>query len=222
MQAKPYLKETYFNTALSYETHEYPFSLPAIRGLKSLTFHADITFLVGENGMGKTTLLEALALAYGCTSEAFPVLGSASVLHRHLRIGEGYLKPDGTHYHNPESHFRQKAIGATHRSTGEAFMQLITQDLTGNGLYFFDEPEAGLSPSRQLNALIALHKLVQKGSQLIIATQSPFLLAYPNAKIYKLDNEGIREVWYHNTEHYRTGLEFLKYPEEMLRTILRR
>lgn len=221
MNAKPYLKEVHYNTDLPQETHAYPFSAPAIRSLKSLSFHADVTCFVGENGMGKSTLLEALALAYGCTPEAFPILERASSLHRYLRIGKNHLRPDEIFFHSPESHYRQKADGSTHQSAGEAFMQLVTRRLSGNGLYFFDEPEAGLSPSRQLNALIALHKLVQKGSQVIMATQSPFLLAYPNAKIYKMDGDGIREIWYHNTDHYRTGLEFLKYPEEMLRVVLK-
>eukprot|EP01034_Spumella_vulgaris_P008800 gene8800-11187_t len=94
MQAKPYLKEVYRNTDLPYEAHEYPFSLSAVQTLKSLTFHADITFLVGENGMGKTTLLEALAIAYGCSAETFPALSQASALHPHLNIGKNYLRPD--------------------------------------------------------------------------------------------------------------------------------
>lgn len=221
MTAKPYLKEAYFNTDLPHDSTEYPFSVPAIRHLKSLTFSADVTCFTGENGMGKSTLLEALALAYGCKPETFPVLEQASALHRHLQIGENYRRPDEVFFLNPESHYRQKSAGLTRHSTGEAFMQLVTGRLNGQGLYFFDEPEAGLSPPRQLNALIALHKLVKNGSQVIMATQSPFLLAYPKAKIYRLAPDGIREVWYHNTEHYRTGLEFLKYPEEMLRVILK-
>ena len=209
----PYLKEIAFDSDLPFDEHQFPFSVPAVRKLKSLSFSA-VTFLVGENGMGKSILLEAIA----ANLNIIPKEKSHSVLHQHIRSGRTYIKPDETHY-LPDPFV--SAGNTPQRQHGEAFMTLLTQKLQGNGLYFFDEPESSLSPSRQLNALIAMHKLVKNNSQLVIATQSPIFLAYPKAKIYKLDSEGIKEIWYDNTDHHRIMKETMNYPDEMLRVLLK-
>ena len=102
------------------------------------------------------------------------------------------------------------------RSHGEAFIALLTNKLRGKGLYLLDEPEAALSPNRQLAALSAIHQLVQNESQFIIATHSPILLSYPNAKILQFDQSGIYEVVYEDTEHYVVTKDFLNhYPKRL-------
>jgi len=209
----PFLKEIALDCDLPFDEQTFPFSIPAIRKLKSLTFSA-VTFFVGENGTGKSTLLEAI----GAKLAIIRSEETHSVLHQYIRSGRTYIKPDETHY-LPDAFV--SARNNLRRQHGEPLMGLLTQKLSGNGLYLFDEPETSLSPSRQLNALIAMHKLVKRNSQLIIATQSPIFLAYPKAKIYKLDSEGIREIWYDNTDHHRIMKETMNYPDEMLRVLLK-
>ncbi len=102
------------------------------------------------------------------------------------------------------------------RSHGEAFMALLVDKFAGDGLYLLDEPEAALSPNRQLAALSAIHHLVQDTSQFIIATHSPILLSYPNARIYQFDGTGISEVAFEDTEHYAVTRDFLNnYPRRL-------
>lgn len=106
------------------------------------------------------------------------------------------------------------------RSHGEAFFTLLTQRLRGDGLYLFDEPEAALSPQRQLAVLVRMHALARQGSQFIIATHSPLLLAYPHALIYQCDEEGLRAVRYEETDAYRITKAFLRGPEKMIEDLL--
>lgn len=208
-----YIKEIAIQSELPIDKNVYPFSIPAIQQLQSLTF-SEVTFFVGENGMGKSVLLEAIAANMDLITEE----QAHSNLHKYIRVGKTYIKPDETYYLPDPFISARTHVQRTH---GEAFMTLITQKLQGNGLYLFDEPESSLSPSRQLNALIALHKLVKNNSQIIMATHSPILLAYPKAKIYKLGKAGIKEIWYDNTDNHRIMKETMNYPDEMLRTILR-
>ena len=95
------------------------------------------------------------------------------------------------------------------QSHGEAFLSLLVERLSGNGLYLMDEPEAALSPQRQLTFLAALHELVLRGGQFIIATHSPIILAYPDAAILHFSDVGIRPIAYHDTEHYKVTRAFL-------------
>ena len=101
-------------------------------------------------------------------------------------------------------------------------MNLMTARLGGNGLYLLDEPEATLSPQRQLSFLAALHDLVQRGSQFIIATHSPMLMAFPGAEVYELSETGIRSVDYRMTEHVQLTRRFLENPGPMLRELLKK
>jgi predicted ATPase len=102
------------------------------------------------------------------------------------------------------------------RSHGESFMDILVHKLRGNGIYLMDEPEAALSPSRQLAALTAIHQLVDEGSQFIIATHSPILLSYPNAKIILFDGTGINNVAFEDTEHFAVTRDFLNnYPRRL-------
>ena len=106
------------------------------------------------------------------------------------------------------------------QSHGESFLALVQNRFGGHGLYLLDEPEAALSPSRLLTLLGEMHQLVRSDSQLIIATHSPILMAYPDARIYELNREGIRMTAYKETEHYQLTKQFLDAPERMLRYLL--
>ena len=117
-----------------------------------------------------------------------------------------------------ESGYGGKSLHA--QSHGEAFLALLTNRLQGDGLYLFDEPEAALSPQRQLAVLTLLHRLVYHRSQLIIATHSPILLAYPHARIYEFGERGIREITYSETEQYQVTRDFLSNHERMIELLL--
>lgn len=218
----------------------YPFHLPAVRGLRRLELHPQVTFLVGENGSGKSTLLEAIAVAWGFNAEGgsrnfrFGTRESHSDLHRRfLRLERGYRRPQDGWFLRAESFFNvateieRLGVGKSYggaslheQSHGESFFTLFTERFGGGGLYLLDEPEAALSPSRQMSALVRMHELVRMESQFIVATHSPILLAYPGARILLLDGDGIRPVEYTETEHYVLTREFLNAPERMLRTLL--
>lgn len=216
----------------------YPFTIAAIAGLGSLDFHADVTFFVGENGTGKSTLLESIAVAMGLNAEGgnrntqFATKASHSVLSDYLKTVKGYKKPKDSYFLRAESFYnlasymeedgRDMYLGSYggtslhQQSHGESFMATLLNKFRGHGLYLMDEPEAALSPSRQLAALAAIDKLVQAKSQFIIATHSPILLAYPNAKIYQFSAQGITPIAYQDTEHYQVTKAFLNQPEKML------
>ncbi len=239
LRGKPYLQQISLNRDKVPSFDAYPFSIPAIKNLDTLTFHPDITFLVGENGSGKSTLMEAIALGLDFSPEGGTKnfqLSSAndlSPLHEYLRISRSYLKPTDHYFLRAESFYNVatymdeigylggyggKSLHAL--SHGEAFMALLTIKLRGDGLYIFDEPEAALSPNRQLQALRAIYDLVKDGSQFIIATHSPILLSYPGAKIVQLDPNGLSEVKYEDTEHYSVTKMFLNNHKGMLHHLL--
>ena len=218
---------------------EYPFSVPAIRHLGRMEFHPAVTFFIGENGSGKSTLLEAIALKLGFNAEGgsknfnFATRETHSHLHEFIRIERGTGHATDNFFLRAESFYNlaseidnldvqygygKKSLHA--QSHGEAFLSLLTNRLQGDGIYLFDEPEAALSPQRQLSVLTLLHRLVYHQSQIIIATHSPILLAYPNARIYQFTPEGITEVKYTDTEHYHVTRDFLNRHERMLEILL--
>ena len=237
LSKKPYLQSAALRPDAVVDLDRYPFTIPAIRDFVHVDFHRDVTFFVGENGSGKSTMLEALAVALGFGKDggtrnvriALPS-DEESGLHAHLRLSKSYKKPEDSYFLRAESFFNVatymdgmpeylagyggKSLHA--QSHGEAFMATLINKLRGKGLYLLDEPEAALSPSRQLAALSVIHQLVQDDSQLIIATHSPILLAYPNAKILMFTGGGIHEVAYEDTEHYAVTRDFLNhYPRRL-------
>lgn len=233
--AKPYLQNLYLKPNAGADLKSYPFNIPAVMQLEQIRFHADVTFFVGENGAGKSTVLEAIALALGYSPEGgtrnvqLETTRSVSDLHESLGLAQSYKKPRDGYFLRAETFFNLatymdqtgylggyggKSLHA--RSHGEAFLTLLTDKFQGHGLYLLDEPEAALSPNRQLAALAAIHELVQMESQFIIATHSPILLAYPNARIIQFDTNGVREVAYEETDHYFVTRDFLNHYKRRL------
>jgi len=241
MQARPYLKKISLKENMTPNWDEYPFNIPAIQNLNTLEFHPDVTFLVGENGAGKSTLIEAIALAMGFSSEGgtrnfnLATADTISPLHKYLKIVKSYATPKDYYFLRAESFYNVAtymaqtggAVSAGYgakelheRSHGEAFMAALSIKLKGRGFYIFDEPEAALSPTRQMAAISAIHQLVKNESQFITATHSPILLAYPRAKILYLDDSGISEIAYEDTEHYSITKSFLNNYKKLLHTLL--
>jgi len=203
----------------------YPFCLPAVRHLGRLQFDPAVTFIVGENGSGKSTLLEGLAVALGFNAEGgsknfnFGTRDSHSSLHEYLRVARGVRKPRDGYFLRAESYFNVATeierldqggggppiidsyggVSLHEQSHGESFLALLEKRFGGKGLYILDEPEAALSPQRQLRALKRIHQLVQEGSQFVIATHSPILMAYPEASIFVCRPDGIRQCAYEDT-----------------------
>lgn len=238
---EPYLIEARLQRDLVPSFDEYPFSLPVIRDLESLPFHPAVTFLVGENGAGKSTLLEAIAVACGFNAEGgsrnfnFATRASHSRLHEYLRMIRSVRNPRDGYFLRAESLFNVASvieglgpqIAASYgdrslheQSHGESFMAVMTNRFRGDGLYFMDEPEAALSPSRQMSLLALMHQFVNKGAQLVMATHSPILMSYPNARILELSESGIREVSYEETEHFTVTRDFLSRYPAILRVLM--
>lgn len=227
----------------------YPFCLPAIRSFDHIELHPKVTFFIGENGSGKSTLLEAIAVSLGFNAEGgsrnfnFATRRSHSELHEYLRIAKGIKRPRDGFFLRAESFFNvateienldaEPSFGPPaidsyggrslhEQSHGESFMALMTKRFGGQGLYVLDEPEAALSPQRQLAVLSRLHDLVLDRSQFIIATHSPILMAYPDARIYQCSKEGVSQVAYEDTEHFQVTRDFLSNPQRMLHILLER
>jgi len=236
LKTKPYLREITVQHSPEQPTDSYPFSIRAIRGLKTLRFNPDVTFFVGENGSGKSTLLEAIAIAMGFGAEGgtknlkVQTAETISNLHQFLKLKKGFKLPNDGYFLRAESFYNvATAVDRSgylvgygnkslhERSHGEAFMTLLTTKLKGNGFYLLDEPEAALSPSRQLAALWAINRLLDKNSQFIIATHSPILLSYPGATIFNFDGEGLTEIAYEDTEHFGITRDFLNNYQQRLK-----
>ncbi|MYM74514.1 AAA family ATPase [Duganella sp. FT134W] len=224
----------------------YPFSLPAVRHLNTLPLHPKVTFLVGENGSGKSTLLEAIAVAFGFNPEGgtknfgFNTRASHSELHRYLRLVKGVKQPRDGFFLRAESFFNlateierldQGALGPPvinsyggkslhEQSHGESFWSLVMHRFGGNGFYVLDEPEAALSPQRQLALLSRVHQLANENSQFVIATHSPILMAYPDADVYHCSEAGLKRVHYEDTEHFQIMHDFVTNPQRMLDILL--
>lgn len=215
--------------------------IPVIRSMmegRSIPLTAPVTCLVGENGIGKSTMIEGIAVAAGFNPEggsrnfAFSTSDSHSELHSLLTLARAAYPEDGfflraESFYNAISYIDLvRAAGSYggeslhNMSHGEGFLALVQNRFGGNGLYILDEPEAALSPTRQLTLLAEIHRLVGQNSQFIIATHSPILMAYPGAQILELSEAGIHSVDYRDTEHYLVTRRFLQDPERMLATLL--
>jgi predicted ATPase len=121
---------------------------------------------------------------------------------------------------SPELRFSYGGKSLHKQSHGESFLVLVLNRFGGKGLYLLDEPEAALSPARQLTLIAQISQLIKNDSQFLIATHSPILMAYPDAEILLLDETGVHSIAYEETEHYQITKEFLNHPERMLRELL--
>jgi predicted ATPase len=209
----------------------HPFDIPAFSGGIDLAFRTNVTFFVGENGSGKSTLLEALAEICGFSPEGGnrdhqrAMFTERSPLAQALRLSwspkvtEGFFMRAESFY-NFASYIEQvsdmrlyggKSLHA--QSHGESFLALFANRFE-QGIYLLDEPEAALSPQRQLSFLKVIHDLEAPGhAQFLIATHSPIVLSYPGATLLSLDGDAIREIAYRETEHYLVTRDFLTSPE---------
>ena len=231
------------------DRNSYLHELPAVRALQEsgeLSFPAPVTFLVGENGTGKSTLLEAIAVACGFNPEGgtknftFSTHQSHSDLYKALspsrlrRERDGFFLRAESFYNvatnideldnapgwDPPVIQSYGGVSLHQQSHGESFLALVQNRFGGQGLYLLDEPEAALSPARQLTLLAEIHQLISNDSQFIIATHSPILMAYPDAHIWQLSADGIESVSYEETEHYQLTRRFLENPRRYLEYLL--
>lgn len=205
----------------------YPFSIPAIRALTEIELHPGVTLFTGENGSGKSTLVEAIAVAAGFNAEGgsrnmrHATRESHSPLHEHLHLvhdGRGmrdgwFLRAES--FYNLATHVEQLGVSgygevALHeQSHGESFLALLEHRFFGHGLYILDEPEAALSVRGLLALIRRMHELVAAGSQFVVSTHSPILLAYPGARVYALGEHGIVETPWQETEVVELTRSFL-------------
>ena len=243
-----YISSILFDNSL--DKNSYLNDLPIIKYLadnKELIFSSNVTFFVGENGTGKSTLLEAIAVAYGFNAEGgsknfhFSTNATHSDLHRHLKISRREIAKDGyflraeslynvaTNIDDMDKEFSfdppviegYGGVSLHNQSHGESFLSIVQNRFFGSGLYILDEPEAALSPNRLLTLIAEIDRLVKKGSQFIIATHSPILMAFPNAEILEFSEGGIKSVGYRETEHFKITKQFLDDPERMLYYLLK-
>ena len=221
------------------EPSEYPYGVPAIRLLTELRFESPVTFFVGENGSGKSTLIEGIAAAFGLNPEGgtkherFTTYATHSDLFRSLMLTKSRDAPTDSYFLRAESFYNLASqldpgnadlYGGRHlhaQSHGESFLSVVLHRLRGNGLYLFDEPEAALSPARQLALLAAMHGLVRRNSQFIIATHSPILLGYPGDTIYLFADDELKRIAYTETDHYQKNKAILDRPRPRLLERLR-
>ncbi len=218
----------------------YPFSIPAIAKLNEIELHPNVTFFVGENGAGKSTLIEAVAIAFGLNPEGgsknftFSTEDSHSELHEYMILRKGIQRPKDAYFLRAESFYNvatnieDLGVGDIYgeqslhnQSHGESFMSLFLNRFLGKGFYILDEPEAALSPMRQLSLISRIHQLVSKNSQFIIATHSPILLSYPHSYIYNIDDNGINRVAYEDTEHFAISKYFFNNYKKMLDELMK-
>lgn len=216
----------------------FPFSLPAVRALveRPLELAEEVTLLVGENGSGKSTIVEALAAKLDLDVEGgdrdlrFEDRVADTELHGVLRVARGPRRPSMQYFLRAESFFNvartidaHEGLLARHggrplhaMSHGESFLALANERFLPDGLFVLDEPEAALSPVGQLGLLRRMRELCLDGGQFVVATHSPILLAYPGATIYELSDAGIERVAWDQTDHVRFTRAFLEAPDRFL------
>ncbi len=239
MNKAKYISSILFDNSLS--RNSYLNDLPVIKYLaqnNELNFTSNITFFVGENGTGKSTLLEAIAVAYGFNAEggtknfSFSTKDTHSELSEHLTLIKRAYAKDGfflraeslynaaTYIDEVEATHNYGNVSLHNQSHGESFLSIVQNRFSGNGLYLLDEPEAALSPMRLMTLIVEMDSLLKNNSQFIIATHSPILMAFPNAEILQFSEAGIEKVKYYETEHYKTTKLFVEEPEKMIHHLI--
>ena len=221
----------------------YPFNIECVRNFKTITFNKNVSFFIGDNGIGKSTFIEALAYKLKLNSEGgtqnfnFKTKDTISCLHNYLKLYRNGLVPKTRFFLRAESFYNfatelQRLVeedrfyvlypkygGNLHEcSHGESFIKLIKNRFTDHGLYILDEPEAALSPMSQLSLLCLINDLANQGSQFIIATHSPILISYRDGEIFNL-NDDFAKIEYKDTEIYSIYKMYLDDPFDMQRRL---
>jgi len=240
MRVRHYLDRVSLDRDAVTDWDSYPFSMPAVRGLREVELHPKVTFFVGENGSGKSTLLESIAEKLG-----FHIQGGTwntnksqkdprAPLTPLLKLIRPANRPQDGFFLRAESFYNFATLideygpipyggkSLHHQSHGESFLAVMMHRFGGQGIYLLDEPEAALSPQHQLSMLVRLHDLVLDSSQFIVATHSPLLMAYPDCWIYQFSQEGIGRIAYEDTDHYRITRSLMRDHAGMMRGLLRR
>jgi predicted ATPase len=240
---EPFIREVQLAARDESESRRgHPWDLPAVAALESgLTLGPGVTYLIGANGSGKSTLLEAIAVAAGMNAEggssnfAFSTRNSHSELWRKVRLVRGARRPKTDFFLRAESLFTAATyleglprnplqsygdVSLHEQSHGESFLAVMVNRFGPNGLYLLDEPEAALSTQNCLTCLRRIHELVREGSQFIIATHSPLVLAYPDATIYTCTEHGLETTDYDEADPVRLTRSFLHAKDRFLRELL--
>ena len=213
--------------------------IPAVSKITGLSFARPITFFVGENGSGKSTLLEAMAVAYGFNPEggtknySFSTYDSHSELCDAMLLIRGAHKPGWGYFLRAESFYNvatkedeySKEPGGVplelhQKSHGESFLTIAQTNFKPNGVYFLDEPEAALSPQRQLTLLMEIARCAAEESQFFIVTHSPILLGIPDAQILSFDDGEVHECGYEDTDSYQVTELFINNRKQLLKRLL--
>lgn len=245
---KPSLDTIKIKSLININKNEYPFCLRIIQKLQDIKL-TQVTFFVGENGTGKSTILEAIALNAGFGAEggskniSFKTssesvysgaqkLSDNIILSWNKKLKDGYFFRAESFYNvaNYIDYLENECGGGAYlsyggkslhnQSHGESFFSFFKNRMGKNGFFILDEPEAALSPARQLSLLVLIKNLCQNSdSQFIIATHSPILLSYPNAIIYSCDNDYLEEISYTETDHYKITKQFLNNYELYLKNL---
>ena len=214
--------------------------IEALQGVMDIAFRYPVTFFAGENGSGKSTLLEAIAVACGFNPEGgtrnynFSTYYSHSDLHQALRLSKGYRQIRWGYFLRAESFYNvatkeeeySRGPGGRpqhfhEKSHGESFLALAQQQFRGGGLYLLDEPEAALSPQRQLTLFMEIVRCAREGAQFIIVTHSPILLAMPQAQILSFDDGQIHPCSYEETGSFEVIEMMINHREQMLHWLMK-
>ena len=217
----------------------YLWNIDAIVGVDRVDFDSPITCFVGENGSGKSTLLEAMAVSYGFNPEggtrnySFSTFDSHSELNQHMRLVKGPKKARWGYFLRAESFYNVATAEDEYsrgpggrpqhlhqKSHGESFLATAQNNFRGGGVYLLDEPEAALSPQRQLTLLREIYVCARAGAQFFLVTHSPILLGIPDAAILSFDDGPIHPVSYEDTDSYQITSLFLSDRKRILRTLL--
>ncbi|MCI5501969.1 MAG: AAA family ATPase [Lachnospiraceae bacterium] len=220
------------------DNDSYIKKIEAFKGIEKIEFTNSITLFVGENGSGKSTLLEAIAVAHGFNPEggtknySFSTHDTHSELCNAIRISRSYRKEKWGYFLRAESFYNvatkeEEYADSSHpsaryheKSHGEGFLALAQNNFRPNGLYLLDEPEAALSPQRQLTLLMEIYRCAKEGAQFFIVTHSPILLGIPNAEILSFDNGSIHTCSYEETESYQVTEMFINNRDVLLNRLL--